>query len=82
MTALQIDRLRLRVPAMPEAEAEALAREVGEALRRWPSAPAIAGRLNALAVHLPAPAPGEKHEELADRIARAITAAVLRELGR
>ena len=82
MTAVQIDRLRLRVPAMPEAEAEALAREVGEALRRWPSAWAIAGRLDALAVRVPAPPPGEKREELADRIATAITAAALRELGR
>jgi len=93
--ALQIDRLVLHVPSMSEADARALAERVAEALRDWPAAPAASGRIARLSTTVAAPAdassgaamgaggnlaPSTDPGDLAQRIARSVLAAALREV--
>lgn len=76
---LSVDRLTLDVGPMSEADARRLAVLVGEALRRWPAAPAAPGRIERVAATVEGAA-GERVEQLAERIARAVLTAALREL--
>lgn len=53
--ALSIDRLILHVPPMSEADARQLARQVGEALREWPTAPTASGRISRIDTQIGTP---------------------------
>jgi len=94
---LSIDQLALYVPALSVQDAEALARDVAHALLRWPSAPAVSGRLSAsttsavtaesrrlstVSANVVVDAESGDRSALADRIACAIVEEALRELGR
>ena len=82
--ALAVERLTLHVPAMSEEEARRLVQLVAQALRRWPAAPAAAGRIASVTarVEQTEQQPGRPADTaaLADRIAEAVLAEALREL--
>jgi hypothetical protein len=85
--SLAVDRLSLHVPTMSAEDAQRLAEQVAESLRRWPAAPAASGRIRHVEATVPASAPPATGSSaatpaaLADQIASAILEAALRELG-
>jgi hypothetical protein len=82
VSGLNVERLTLHVPAMSEADADALAREVARSLRGWPAAGGPSGRIASVSTSVSPPA-GETVDipRLAEQIAASVCRAAARELG-